>query len=66
MSTNVQALTDTIQTLNTEQIHEVESFVEFLRVRGEERNLARTAAATSEAAFATVWNNSEDEAYDAL
>jgi hypothetical protein len=66
MTTSVQALAEKIQTLNPEQFHEVESFVEFLRIRGEERTLVRAASATSEAAFAAVWNNPEDEAYDAL
>jgi hypothetical protein len=66
MNTNVHALTEKIQALNTEQIHEVESFVEFLRVRGEGRSLAHASAVTSEPAFAAVWDNPEDDAYDAL
>ncbi|HEY6845235.1 MAG TPA: hypothetical protein VI320_03375 [Terracidiphilus sp.] len=64
MSLNLSTLCERIQTLSAEQISEVEDFVEFLRVREQERELTRTAAAVSAPAFAAVWNNPEDEAYD--
>ncbi len=64
MSLNLNTLCEKIQTLSAEQISEVEDFVEFLRVRGQERELTRTGAAVSAPAFAAVWNNPEDEAYD--
>jgi hypothetical protein len=35
-------------------------------MRNDERKLTRTAAATSTPAFAAVWNNPEDDVYDAL
>lgn len=66
MSANTTALNEKIQTLNAEQISEVEDFVEFLRFRGQERDLARAAASVSAPSFEAVWNNPGDEAYDAL
>jgi hypothetical protein len=66
MSLNLSTLSEKIQTLSAEQISEVEDFVEFLRVRSQERVLTRAAAAASAPAFAAVWNNPEDDVYDAL
>lgn len=63
---NLDTLSEKIQTLSTEQMAEVEDFVEFLRMRGQEREMTRAAAATSGPAFEAVWNNTEDDAYDAL
>lgn len=66
MTANASALTEKIQSLNADQIAEVEDFVEFLRLRGQERNLTQAASALSGPAFEAVWNNTEDAAYDAL
>ena len=43
-----------------------EDFVDFIALRAQERSLARVAAATSEAAFAKIWSNPDDDAYDVL
>ena len=61
-----QALIEKIQALPAERIAEIEDFVEFIRLRERERALTRAATAASEPAFAAVWNNPEDAAYDAL
>ncbi len=53
-------LSKKIQTLSAEQITEVEDFVDFLRLRGQERELIRSATAVSRSAFEAVWNNRED------
>ena len=66
MNRNTAILTEKIRTLSPEQLSEVDDFVEFLRVRAEERGLARTASAVSAAAFEAVWTNTEDDAYDSL
>jgi hypothetical protein len=66
MNSNVNTLSEKIQTLSAEQIAEVEDFVEFLRLRGEERELVRSGAAVSNPAFESIWNNPEDDVYDAL
>jgi hypothetical protein len=66
MNTNLATLGEKIQTLRSEQIAEVEDFVDFLLTRSQDRETARDAAAASNASFATVWNNHEDAAYDAL
>ena len=66
MNSNANTLTEKIQSLSAEQIVEVEDFVEFVRLRGQERGLTRAASAMSAPAFEAVWNNPEDAAYDAL
>ena len=59
----VDALIKRIQHLPPEQLREIEDFV---RLRQEQRALARNAAAASAATFAAVWNNPDDEAYNDL
>jgi hypothetical protein len=59
-------LIEKIEALPAERIAEVEDFVDFLRLREQGRALARAATATSAPAFATIWNNPDDEVYDAL
>ena len=63
---NAQPLLEQIQALPAERIAEVEHFVEFIAACERERSLARAATAVSAPAFAMVWNNPEDGAYDAL
>jgi hypothetical protein len=60
------ALIEKIQTLPPEQLVEVEDFVDFIRLREQQRGLTRAAAAVSAPAVAAVWDNPEDAAYDAL
>jgi hypothetical protein len=59
-------LSDKIRTLSPEQIAEVESFVEFLRFRAQDRGLTQTISPASSPALEAVWANPEDDAYDAL
>lgn len=66
MNSNLNTLSEKIQTLSAEQITEVEDFVEFLRFRRQDRELTRSAAAMSTPAFESIWNNPEDDVYDAL
>jgi hypothetical protein len=66
MPINAQGLIEKIQTLPPERLMEVEDFVDFLRLREQERALTRAAAAASAPTFAAVWNNPEDDVYDAL
>ena len=61
-----QALIEKIASLPTDRIAEVEDFVDFLRSRDQDRSLTRAAAAASAPAFARVWDNPEDDVYDAL
>ena len=55
-----------IRRLPSERVAEVEDFVDFLRLRDEERRLSDAAARLSEAAFARVWENPDDADYDRL
>jgi hypothetical protein len=65
MNAVVQALIEKISQLSPQKLAEVEDFVDFLRTR-DERRLTQAAAGASEAAFAKVWDNAEDAAYDRL
>lgn len=66
MSANTRALIEKIEALPAERITEVEDFVEFLRMREQERALTRAATTASAPALAEVWGNPEDDVYDAL
>jgi hypothetical protein len=66
MPADTQALIKKIQALPAERIAEVEDFVEFISLREQERAHARAAAGASAPAFAAIWNNPDDDAYDAL
>jgi hypothetical protein len=59
-------LAEKLDALSPEQIAAVEDFVEFLRARGQDRAFTQAAAAASVPAFESIWNNPEDDAYDAL
>jgi hypothetical protein len=55
-----------IRALPPERVAEVEDFVDFLRLRDEERRLTQAASRLSEAAFARVWESPDDADYDRL
>jgi len=61
-----QALIEKLNALSPERVAEVEDFVDFLRTREQERGLLRAATRVAEPAFAGVWDNDEDAAYDRL
>lgn len=63
---NPQSLIEKIKALPPDHITEVEDFVDFIAERAQNRALVRAAASASAPAFAKVWNNPEDDAYDAL
>lgn len=63
---NTQTLLEKIQALPIERIAEIEDFVDFIATREQDRSLLRAAAAASAPAFAEVWDNPEDDIYDAL
>ena len=66
MSTSEQDLIDKLRRLPPERLAEVEDFVDFLQYRDEDRALALAASQASSNAFARIWDNPEDAAYDAL
>jgi hypothetical protein len=63
---NAQALLEKIQALPIERIAEIEDFVEFVAAREQQRSLIRAAASASVPAFAAIWNNPDDDVYDAI
>ena len=66
MPTDSKTLIEKIEGLPAERIAEIEDFVDFIRLREQERALTRAAAAASAPAFAVIWSNPEDDIYDAL
>ncbi|MEQ8508676.1 MAG: hypothetical protein RIB43_06710 [Rhodospirillaceae bacterium] len=66
MNASTQSLIDKINALPAERIDEVADFVDFISVRAQERTLRRASVEASAPAFARVWDNPEDEVYDAL
>jgi len=63
---NPQTLIEKLKSLPPERVAEVEDFVDFLRTRDEERALERAATRAAEPAFAKVWNNDDNAAYERL
>lgn len=66
-----RALIKKIGMLSRVRQSEVEDFVDFIAMRDAasgkaEHELSRMATAASEPAFAAVWDNPEDDVYDAL
>jgi hypothetical protein len=61
-----ETLIDKIGALPAERIAEVEDFVDFIGQRELDRSLVRAAGAASAPAFAGVWENPEDDVYNAL
>jgi hypothetical protein len=63
---NAENLLQQIQALPPERIAEIEDFVAFIAAREEARALTRAAAAASVPAFAAIWDNPDDDAYNEL
>jgi hypothetical protein len=66
MPADSKTLIEKIEALPAERIAEIEDFVDFIRLREQERVLTRAATAASAPSFAAVWSNPEDDVYDAL
>ena len=66
MPTDSKTLIEKIEALPAERIAEIEDFVDFIRLREQERALTRAAAAASAPAFVAIWSNPEDDVYDAI
>ena len=60
-----QALMAKIRDLSEGRVAEVEDFVDFLRSRDEQRDLIQAAATLSEPSLAAVWDNPDDDVYNA-
>ena len=66
MNAPEQVLFDKIRQIPPRRLAEVEDFVDFLRTRENEQQLACVAAKASEASFAQVWDNDDDAVYDRM
>ncbi len=56
---------DKLSSLPEERLVEIDDFIDFLVMRERERTLSQTVGAMSGPALATVWNNPEDDVYNA-
>ena len=61
-----KALFEKICALPDERIAEIEDFVDFIAARERDTALTRAAATTSAPAFSEVWDDPENDVYDAL
>jgi hypothetical protein len=61
-----QSLIEKIEALPAERLEEVESFVDQIAERAQSSRHTNAAMRTSEPVFAKIWNNPDDDAYDAL
>ncbi len=61
-----QDMIEKIRHLPPHQVWEVEDFIDFLSQRSRNEPTREAFIQLSEAAFARVWDNSEDSAYDNL
>jgi len=61
-----QTLLEKIQSLSPERVEQVEDFVDFLKMREQDRAVVQAAARLSEHAFREVWDNADDAEYDRL
>ncbi len=61
-----ETLIDKIRSLPPEKVAEIEDFVDFLKLRDQERRLTQAATKLSEDAFRRVWDNPDDAEYDRL
>ena len=66
MMRNTEALLQRIEALPPERIAEVEDFVAFIASRELGRQIVPAAGVASERSFAEVWQNPEDDMYDAI
>jgi hypothetical protein len=66
MQDMANTLTERMQGLSPEQLAVVEEFIEQLRSSKEDLALSRAAAQQSEPVFSAIWDNPEDDVYDAL
>lgn len=62
----IEQVMQKLQALTPNRINEVEDFIDFLSQRDSDRQLTRSAMATSEPALNTVWDNADDAEYDKL
>ena len=63
---HIKTLIDKLESLPQDRLDEVEDFIDFLKLRGRDRQLTRAAAQVAEQSFSNVWDNSDDSIYDQL
>jgi len=62
----MRTLFEKLKLLSPERVDEVEDFVDFIKIRDQDKLLVRAATVFAEDAFSEVWDNPEDSVYDDL
>jgi hypothetical protein len=60
------ALIEKLNTLSMSRLAEVEDFVDVIRQHDQDRALVRATGVAGAPAFTAIWDNPEDDPYDAL
>jgi hypothetical protein len=63
---SARTLIEKVQSLPPERVEQVEDFVDFLRVRDEDRALENAALRRAKDPFRKVWDNPDDAECDRL
>lgn len=63
---HIRELIGKLETLPPERIAEVEDFIDFLKIRDQDRQLTHTSMKAAEPSLKKVWDNPEDSVYDSL
>lgn len=63
---HIRELLDKLETLPPERVAEVEDFIDFLKQRDTDRQLSRAASKVAAPSLQQVWDNPDDDVYDAL
>ena len=63
---HIQQLIDKLEALSPERVAEVEDFIDFIKQRDQDRQLAHAAMKAAEPSLHKVWDNPDDAVYDAL
>jgi hypothetical protein len=66
MQTQVKDMVRKLNHMSPDRLAEINDFIDFIRTRDQGLNLNIEFSQASESAFAKVWNNDDDAAYDAL
>ncbi|MDA3850531.1 MAG: hypothetical protein PF447_04595 [Spirochaetaceae bacterium] len=66
MQIQVETMIEKLNHMSPQRLAEISDFIDFLQQRDQNLRLKRDFSKGSETAFAKVWDNEEDSAYDAL
>ncbi|OAB59466.1 toxin-antitoxin system, antitoxin component, Xre family protein [Phormidium willei BDU 130791] len=66
LSKQEQKILEKLRKVPPENLHEIETFIDFLSLRYQDRQLVDISKRLSNPVFQKVWDNDEDASYDEL